>query len=125
MTELTPAEADAELHAALDLLDNGGRHCGCDPDLYGDSDFIGMVSDSHGRNHQEVRGAAIRALLTERDRLREALTELLATFPGAYYSGMRSQFMSRSQWIETARLDGWRALVARGADERTPHSEGP
>lgn len=73
MTELIPADADAELRAVLDLLDNGGRHCGCDPDLYGDSDFIGMVSDSHGRNHQEVRGAAIRALLAERDQLRDRL----------------------------------------------------
>lgn len=79
MTELTPAEADAELRAVLDLLDNGGRHCGCDPDLYGDSDFIGMVSDSHGRNHQEVRGAAIRVVLTERDQLRARLAAVHAT----------------------------------------------
>lgn len=78
MTGLSPAEAGAELRAVLDLLDNGGRHCGCDPDLYGDSDFIGMVSDSHGRNHQEVRGAAIRALLAERSQLRDRLTAVRA-----------------------------------------------
>lgn len=59
-------------------------------------------------------------LLAERDQLREALTELLAAFPGAYYSGTRSQFMSRSQWIETAKLDGWRALVAREAPSPDP-----
>lgn len=63
--------------------------------------------------------------LRERDRLREALTELLAIFPGAYYSGTTHQFMSRSQWIETAKLDTWRALAARAAAEQTPHSEGP
>lgn len=87
MTELSPAEADAELRAVLDLLDNGGRHCGCDPDLYGDSDFIGMVSDSRGRNHQEVRGAAIRALLAERDRLREGWRRACALLADAGWDG--------------------------------------
>lgn len=70
MTDPTPDEAAAALQAVLDVLDAGGRHCGCDPELYGDSDFIGFVSDTHGRGHREVRGAAIRVLLAERARSR-------------------------------------------------------
>lgn len=69
MTELSPGEAAAELQAVLDVLDQGGRRCGCDPDLYGDSDFIGSVSDSQGRNHREVHGGAIRVLLADRKQL--------------------------------------------------------
>jgi len=73
MTDPTPDEAAAALQAVLDVLDAGGRRCGCDPELYGDSDFIGFVSDTHGRGHREVRGAAIRVLLAERALSRDRL----------------------------------------------------
>jgi len=50
---------------------------------------------------------------TERAQLRAALTELLGAFHGACFSGSsgESQWMSRSQWIPTVKLDAWRALV--------------
>lgn len=70
MTDPTPDEAAAALQAVLDA---GGRHCGCDPELYDDSDFIGFVSDTNGRGHREVRGAAIRVLLAERKQLHRRL----------------------------------------------------
>ena len=70
MTDPTPDEAAAALQAVLDAE---GRRCGCDPELYDDSDFIGFVSDTNGRGHREVRGAAIRVLLAERKQLHRRL----------------------------------------------------
>lgn len=74
MTTPTPDEAAASLQAVLDLLDQGGRYCQCDPDNYEDrSGFIGSVSDARGHAHHEVHGTAIRALLAERKQLQQRL----------------------------------------------------
>jgi hypothetical protein len=78
MAEPTPDEAAASLRAVLDVLDQGGRHCGCDPELYGDTDFIGSVSDAQGRGHREVHASAIRAVLADRFAMLDLIAEFVA-----------------------------------------------